>query len=137
MLPHEKTVTSHEAPGKSKFPATQSGSLQKTTTYTPYLRRQATSRMLTRLISRTRRRPPDPRRLLSHTPGGKTRELKNRWIDTRYEEQALTDLDVITAPEVGSTDPLSRGRATESSTTRSRSSGKPRTLGPPEDERSF
>ena len=39
----KKTVTSHEAPGKSKFPATQSGSLQKSTTYTPYLRIQTAS----------------------------------------------------------------------------------------------
>ena len=35
----------------------------------------------------------------------KPRELINRWIDTRHEEQALTDLDVVTAPEAGSTDP--------------------------------
>ena len=41
----------------------------KKTTYTPYLRRQATSKKPTRLISRTRRRPPNPWCLLSHTPG--------------------------------------------------------------------
>ena len=35
----------------------------------------------------------------------KLSELINRWIDTRYEEQALTDLDVVTALEAGSTDP--------------------------------
>ena len=58
--------------------------------------------MPTRLISRTRRRPPNHRRLLSLE---KASELINRWIVTRYEELALTDPDVVTASEAGSTDP--------------------------------